>query len=208
MSSDSPRTAALSQYADTWRRAYWAHREVPGRHRGECCQDKCWPDIAERVVDAIAPSIAADLAEVASFNEPPAEGLREALARAIEGGYTEESIDPDLYHNDPVYHAIVWEIRKQRLAVTEKDWQEHAALASHPTPSTTAEGLDVERLGFYDLLDVADALLRRYPPDTIVCSHRDEADPGARTVAAIKDLVDSCRLTTPEPETEQQEGQG
>jgi hypothetical protein len=54
-------------------------------------------------------------------------------------------------------------------------------------------GLDVERLGFRDLLDVADAILTKYPPDTIVCSHLHRADVGARTVAAIADLIESAR---------------
>jgi hypothetical protein len=51
----------------------------------------------------------------------PAEGLREALARAIEAGYTDESIDPDLYRNDPVFHAVVWEIRQHRAALARHE---------------------------------------------------------------------------------------
>lgn len=53
--------------------------------------------------------------------------------------------------------------------------------------------LDVDALGFYDLLDVADAILTKYPPETIVCSHVERADKGARTTAAIADLIASCR---------------
>jgi hypothetical protein len=46
---------------------------------------------------------------------------------------------------------------------------------------------------FRGLLDVADHILTNYPPDTIVCSHLYRADVGARTVAAIADLIASCR---------------
>ena len=65
-----------------------------------------------------------------------------------------------------------------------------ARLAASPAPAP----LDVERLGFYDLLDVADAILTNYPPDTIVCSHSVKADRGALTTAAIADLIASARL--------------
>ena len=51
----------LGRYADGWRRAYWAHRE--GRHGDECCQDECWPDIASRVLDGLAPKVRAWLDE-------------------------------------------------------------------------------------------------------------------------------------------------
>jgi hypothetical protein len=70
-----------------------------------------------------------------------------------------------------------------------------ALLARLPVPAPTPAGLDEERLGFYDLLDMADAILRHYPPDTIVCSHLHRADVGARTVAAIADLIESARLS-------------
>ena len=39
------------------RDAYWAHREVPGRHRGECCQDPCFEDIVERWVTLVSERI-------------------------------------------------------------------------------------------------------------------------------------------------------
>jgi len=55
----------------------------------------------------------------------PDEGLRAALARAIEGGWQPASIDPGLYHNDPVFHAVVYTIQ-------------HAALA--PPPATEGKG--------------------------------------------------------------------
>jgi hypothetical protein len=58
---------------------------------------------------------------------------------------------------------------------------------------TAPPALDVERLGFADLLDVAEAILSKYPPDTIVCSHLHRADIGSRTVAAIADLIESSR---------------
>jgi hypothetical protein len=76
-----PRTAALDKYADGWRRAYWAHREVPGRHRGECCQDQCWPDIASRVLDDLVPKVQAWLALAieAEAASPDSEALRAAL---------------------------------------------------------------------------------------------------------------------------------
>jgi hypothetical protein len=78
-----------------------------------------------------------------------------------------------------------------------KDWQAWARriAARLPVPAPTPAGLDEERLGFYDLLDMADAILRHYPPDTIVCSHLHRADVGARTVAAIADLIESARLS-------------
>jgi hypothetical protein len=57
--------------------------------------------------------------------------------------------------------------------------------------------LDVERLGYRELLDVATAILTKYPPDTIVCSHNPEADIGARAVAAIADLVQSAHPDAP-----------
>jgi hypothetical protein len=53
--------------------------------------------------------------------------------------------------------------------------------------------LDAETLGFDDLLRIGSAILTKYPPDTIVCSHDERADIGARTVAAIADLIESCR---------------
>ena len=57
-----------------------------------------------------------------------------------------------------------------------------------------AQPLDVERLGFRDLLDIGQAILdRAYPPDTIVRSHDVKADIGANTTAAIADLIASCR---------------
>ena len=58
-----------------------------------------------------------------------------------------------------------------------------------------AEALDVDALGFTDLLDVAEAILHKYPPDSIVCSHSVRADRGALTTAAIADLIASCRLS-------------
>lgn len=76
--------------------------------------------------------------------------------------------------------------RALRLAV--ENAQLRAKAASPPA-------LDMERLGFRDLLDVAEAVLSKYPPDTIVCSHLHRADIGARTVAAIADLIESARLT-------------
>lgn len=76
------------------------------------------------------------------------------------------------------------------------DWD--AARAASPAPAP----LDVERLGFYDLLDVANAILTNYPPDTIVCSHSVKADRGALTTAAIADLIASARLQS-EPITEE-----
>lgn len=45
--------------------------------------------------------------------------LRDALSRAIEGGYADASVDANLYHRDPVYHAVVWEARKHRELVGE-----------------------------------------------------------------------------------------
>ena len=52
-----------------------------------------------------------------------------------------------------------------------------------------------DALGFTDLLDVAEAILHKYPPDSIVCSHSVRADRGALTTAAIADLIASCRLS-------------
>jgi hypothetical protein len=80
----SPRTATLSKYADTWRRAYWAHREVPGRHRGECCQDECWPDIAERVIDEIAPAIVAELSEAEAAQQQSAPAGTDSQAAPLD----------------------------------------------------------------------------------------------------------------------------
>lgn len=64
-----------------------------------------------------------------------------------------------------------------------------------------SRGLDVELLGFTDLLDIGSALLAHYPPDTIVCSHSVKADIGAQTAAGIADLIASCRaaLTDADP---------
>jgi len=60
-------------------------------------------------------------------------------------------------------------------------------------PQADAGALDVERLGFADLLSIGEALLEHYPPHTIVCTHNPDADIGARTTAAIGDLIASCR---------------
>ena len=73
---------------------------------------------------------------------------------------------------------------------------EAAALAA-----PTTAGLDVERLGFADLLSIGEALLEHYPPDTIVCSHSVKADIGARSAAAIADVIASCRTRLTEPES-------
>ena len=67
-------------------------------------------------------------------------------------------------------------------------------IARIPMTDTPA-ALDVDTLGFDDLLDVGEAILRRYPDDTIVCSHHPEADPGALTTAAIADLIRTARLS-------------
>jgi hypothetical protein len=61
---------------------------------------------------------------------------------------------------------------------------------------------DVERLGFTDLLDIGEALLAHYPPDTIVCSHSVKADVGAQTAAGIADVIASCRAALRSPDTE------
>ena len=69
------------------------------------------------------------LAALASSPAPA--GLDEALARAIEGGYSDESIDLDRYQTDPIYHAVAWEVRKHRAATR---------------PAEAPAGLDEERL--------------------------------------------------------------
>jgi hypothetical protein len=65
--------------------------------------------------------------------------------------------------------------------------------------------IDVDALGFYDLLDVAEAILAKaYPPHPLLCSHDPKADIGARTTAAIADLIATCRaggsVASPEPD--------
>lgn len=65
-----------------------------------------------------------------------------------------------------------------------------------------AAPLDVERLGFTDLLDIGEALLAHYPPNTIVCSHSVKADIGAQTAAGIADVIASCRAALRSPDTE------
>jgi hypothetical protein len=52
--------------------------------------------------------------------------LKAALARAIEAGYTDASIDADLYQNDPVYHAVVYEIRRHLLAGDKAEAPRHS----------------------------------------------------------------------------------
>ena len=91
------------------------------------------------------------------YYDPPipdrasAEGLREALARAIEGGYADASIDSDLYHNDAVYHAIVWEVRKHRARkhrAALRDWTRLAeAWANVMDGRRIGSGLNAARIG-------------------------------------------------------------
>jgi hypothetical protein len=69
----------VDRYVDVWRRAYWAHREVPGRHRGECCQDRCWSDIGRRVLDEMVPKVQAWLGEPEAQPATGTEALRAAL---------------------------------------------------------------------------------------------------------------------------------
>ena len=72
-----------------------------------------------------------------------------------------------------------------------------AALPAQREPATPE--LDVERLGFYDLLTIGEALLTKYPPSRLLCSH-DSPDKGPRTTAAIADLIASCRAAEGERE--------
>lgn len=72
---------------------------------------------------------------------------------------------------------------------------EYVLAARSAAGEAAPPSLGVDALDYGDLLDVASALLKRYPPDTIVCSHHPQADIGARSTAAIADLVESIRET-------------
>jgi hypothetical protein len=67
------------------------------------------------------------------------------------------------------------------------------AKSYEPLTRSDPAPLDVERLGFADLLTIGEALLEHYPPDTIVCSHSHKADIGAQTAAGVADIIASCR---------------
>jgi len=117
-----------------------------------CTDDRCVKARAD--LDEARALLAAGSAEP--------DALRTALARAIEAGYTDESIDSERYHNDPIYHAIVWEIRKQRMDVTEKDWQEHdaALLRREGTPVKSGESYIVPPSNWPDDPDLRNDLRR------------------------------------------------
>jgi hypothetical protein len=71
----------------TLRDAYWAHREVPNRHRDEMCEDYCFPDIVERWVKLMVERTTDMTAEVRLReyleSKPMADTLVPLLDRAL-----------------------------------------------------------------------------------------------------------------------------
>jgi hypothetical protein len=76
----------------------------------------------------------------------PAEALRDALNRWISGGFTDDTVDPVLYHNDPTYHALVSFARQADRAARSSaealdvdalidvmDWHMDSCLLKHRT---------------------------------------------------------------------------
>lgn len=53
------------------------------------------------------------------FDALASDTLRTSLARAISGGWSTESIDLELYWTDPVFHAIVYTVRRAFEPVRE-----------------------------------------------------------------------------------------
>lgn len=95
------------------RDAYWAHREVPGRHRGECCQDPCFADITERWVALVTERAALTEARtttdarlraifpLAPWSSPHTEAVVSSQLRAAAQAIVDAADDPDTYVNMP-----------------------------------------------------------------------------------------------------------
>jgi hypothetical protein len=140
-----------------------------------------WADGQASALDACQPIIDGLQAALAARSEPGAEGLTVTYCGRCN-------------------HPMHWHEcgRDENLTAGPCRCRNDGEVAA--TPAADSQ-LDVERLGFTDLLDIGSALLAHYPPDTIVCSHSVKADIGAQTAAGIADVIASCRaaLTDPDP---------
>jgi hypothetical protein len=178
--SDCAKAVYDEGYVDALRAAF-AEREANTARwfeaaRSEPEQQPYHPDRSPEYWSIRAANAEAALAECeAARSEPRAEGLSAHLWPTESGHRLAPKRCADLMPTDA--DCDCGERQYRRILA-----------AAPPAPA-----LDVERLGFDDLLTIGERLLEHYPPHTIICTHNPGADIGARTTAAIGDLIASCR---------------